>query len=69
MTERKIPKNRRFSIEYRFYDPEKEEREGRKIKFRRNRSKQEAKTKSAIWLFILLAGVVYALYALSKVGI
>jgi hypothetical protein len=69
MIGRNLPKNRKFNIEFRYYDPQKEEREHRQMKFKRNRSLKQAKQRSVIWLFVLLIGVLYALYTLGRVGI
>jgi len=68
MLGRRLPKPRRFSYEPRYYDPKKEEREGRKIKFKRQRSKSTAKARSLFWLIFLLAGVIYLLIFLSQLG-
>ncbi len=64
---RNLPKNRKFSIEYRNYDPKKEEKEGRRIKFKRTLSRKSARNQSIIWLVILLALVVYFIYFLSGI--
>ena len=64
---RNLPKNRRFSIEYRYYDPKKEEKEGRRIKFKRTLSSKSARNQSIVWLVILLALVVYFVYFLSGI--
>ncbi len=55
----RVPKPRRFTYEPRYYDPKKEEREGRRIKFKRVRTKTQAKTRSLIWLFTLVFLIVY----------
>jgi len=66
----RLPKNRRFNIEYYYYDPAKEEREGRKITFKRgNAYRKAAKTRSLVWLVVLLAGVLYLLYHFSRIGL
>ena len=67
MLGRRLPKNRRFSYEPRFYDPKKEEKEGRQIKFKRERSKSAARTRSLINLFILLGIIIYLIYFLSRI--
>ena len=64
----RLPKNRKFSYETYYYNPKKEEREGRRIKFKRQRSKSAAKTRSLIYLVVLLAMVVYLIYFLSRLG-
>lgn len=65
----RLPKNRRFNIEFHYYDPEKEEREGRGIRFKRNTyTRKTARTRSLVWLMTLLALVLYALYYLSGIG-
>lgn len=46
MLGRRLPKNRKFSYEPRYWDPEKEEKEGRRIKFKRKLSKAAAKKRS-----------------------
>ncbi len=64
-----LPKNRRFKPEFFYYDPEKEEREGRRIQFKRNRlTKKTAKTRSLVWLIILFVLVLYALLYLGRIG-
>ncbi|MBN2415836.1 hypothetical protein JXO52_08330 [bacterium] len=66
----RLPKNRRFNIEYYYYDPAREEREGRRITFKRSNSyRQAAKTRSLIWLVVLLAAVLYALYILGRIAL
>jgi len=64
----RLPKNRKFNIEYQFYDPEKEDRKHRQIKFTRIRSKKSAQKKSVIWLFILVAFILYLINSLSRLG-
>lgn len=65
---RGLPKNRSFSYEPRYYDPQKEEREGHRIKFKRNKSQKIAKQRSMIWLFVVLAAVVYFIYFFANIG-
>lgn len=64
----RLPKSRSFNYTPSYYDPEKEEREGTKIKFKRNRSKQMARQRSLIWLFFLLAAALYGIFILMKIG-
>jgi hypothetical protein len=59
MIGRRVPKNRRFSYEPRYYDPKKEEREGRRIKFKRTRTRAQARSRSLIWLITLLFLIIY----------
>ena len=66
MLGRRLPKNRKFSYEPRYWDPEKEEKEGRRIKFKRKLSKAAAKKRSSINLIILIAIVIYIIYFLSR---
>jgi hypothetical protein len=68
MLGRRLPKNRKFTYEPRFYDPQKEEREGRRIHFKRKTTRSAAKTQSLIWLITLLALVVYFIYFFGKLG-
>ncbi len=68
MLGRRLPKVRRFSYQPYYYDPEKEEREGRKIKFRRMRSSKSVKRRSLIWLFIILAFIIYFIIMLRRIG-
>jgi hypothetical protein len=62
----RLPKNRKFSIETRYYDPKKEEKEGRRIKFKRTLTRKRAKSRSLVWLVMLLAIVFYILYLLNR---
>lgn len=62
------PKARRFSYEPLYYDPKKEEQEGKKIKFKRNKSKAAARNRSLIWLFFLILIVIYLIYFVGKLG-
>ena len=68
MLGRRLPKNRKFSYEPRYYDPKKEEREGRRIKFVRKTTKSAAKTRSLVWLVVLVGLVIYLIYFLSRLG-
>lgn len=61
-------KNRKFTYEPQYYDPEKEAREGRGIKFKRLHARKTAKQRSLIWLFTLLGIIVYFIYFFSKLG-
>ncbi|NQT24487.1 hypothetical protein HQ585_03965 [candidate division KSB1 bacterium] len=63
----RLPKNQRFTYEPRFYDPKKDEREKRRVDFRKSYRKKQAKQKSLIWLGALVILVLYALYILSKI--
>lgn len=67
MLGRRLPKNRSFSYEPSYYNPEKEEREGHKIQFKRQ-TRSTAKRKSLISLFVLLAVIAYFLYFLSRLS-
>lgn len=64
----RLPRNRKFSYEPKYYDPKKEAREGRQIKFQRNASKKTAKNRSLVNLFVLLGIIMYFIYFLSKLG-
>lgn len=64
----RLPKNRKFSYESYYYDPKKEEKEGRRLKFKRKTTKSSAKVSSLIWLITLLALVIYMIYFLSSLG-
>ncbi|MFH1943592.1 MAG: hypothetical protein ABIL68_15945 [bacterium] len=68
MLGRNLPKNRKFSYEPFIYNPKKEEREGRRIQFKRKTTKSAARTRSLIWLFILLGFILYMIYFLSRLG-
>lgn len=68
MLGRRLPKNRRFSYEPYYYRPDKEEREGRRIKFKRKITKTAAKRRSLLWLIMLLALVIYMIYFLNRLG-
>ena len=67
MLGRRLPKNRSFSYEPFHYNPEKEEREGHKITFKRQ-TRSTAKRKSLINLFVLLGVIAYFLYFLSRLS-
>ena len=55
MLGRKLPKNRRFNIEFQYYDPAKDEREGRRIHFERGRyTRKAAKAHNMFWLILLV---------------
>ncbi len=69
MLGRRLPKNRRFSYETHYYDPKKEEKEGRRIKFQRKTRRSTAKMRSLVWLFILLGLVVYVIYLLGRMTV
>lgn len=66
MLGRRLPKNRRFNYDPLYYDPKKEEREGRHIKFQRKTRRSTAKMRSLVWLFILLGLVIYVIYLLGR---
>ena len=70
MLGRRLPKNRKFDYTPLYYDPKKEEREGKRIKFKRsyNLAKARAKQRSIIWLIVLVGFVLYFLHFLSRVG-
>ncbi len=68
MIGRRLPKNRRFFYEPHYYDPKKDEISGKKIKFKRSLSRRSSKTRSIVWLFMLLALIIYIIYFLSKLG-
>lgn len=68
MLGRRLSKPRRFSYEPRYYDPKKEEREGRRIKFKRQGSRRNAKTQSLFWLLFLLVLVLYFIVYLGRLG-
>jgi len=65
-----LPKNRKFDIEYYYYDPAKEEREGKRITFKRGMAfRKAAKTRSLIWSIALFAIVLYAISFLTRLGV
>lgn len=68
MLGRRLPKNRKFSYEPRIYDPKKEEREGRHIKFQRKTTRSVAKQRSILWLILMLFLVVYFILFLGRLG-
>ena len=68
MLGRRQPRARQFTYEPRYYDPAKEKKEGRQIKFKRQQSRKALKNRSLIWLIILLGAVIYVIYFLSKLG-
>ena len=66
----RMPRNRKFDIEYHYYDPDKERREKKGIQFDRTYSRKQAvKTRSLIWLLGLAALVGYGIYYFGKIAI
>ena len=66
----KIPKNRKFSIDFHYYDPDKERREKKGIRFERTYGRKQAlKTRSLLWLLMLAALVGYLIYYFSRMAI
>lgn len=61
-------KNRKFSYEPQYYDPEKEKREHRGIHFKRLHARQSAKHRSFFWLLTLLGIVAYFIYHFSTIS-
>ena len=70
MLGRRLPKNRKFDYTPQFYDPKKEEREGRRIKFKRSyhTAKARAKQRSLIWLLILAGFIYYLITIFTRMG-
>jgi len=66
MIGRRQPKARKFSYEPRYYDPKKNEKEGKGIKFKRNRSRSAAKLRSIFWLIFLVALILYIILFLGQ---
>ena len=66
----RLPKHRKFDYEPLYYDKEKDEREGKRIKFTRstNLRRQQAKQRSLIWLITLFGMVAYLIYYFAKIG-
>lgn len=64
----RLPKSRRFNYEPRFYNPDKDEREKRRIDFKRKYRKQQARQRSLIWLIALLILLLYVIFILSRIG-
>jgi len=64
----RLPGHRKFHYEPRFWDPEKEKREGRRIEFKRTHRKRQARQRSLVWLFILLGVAVYLMIFFSRLG-
>ena len=64
----RLPKNRKFDIEFQYYNPEEENKKHRQIKFTRIKSKSMARKKSLIWLFVLVIFVIYLINLFSKLG-
>lgn len=64
----RLPKNRKFHYECRYYDPVKEKKGPHRIEFKRNRSRSQARIRSLIWLVFLLFAVFYFLFYLGRIG-
>jgi len=64
----RLPKNRKFHYECRYYDPLKEKKGKHRIEFKRSRSRSQAKMRSLIWLVFLLSAVLYFIIYLSRIG-
>jgi len=66
MIGRRMPKARRFSYEPHYYDPKKDDKTRKKIKFQRQVTRRSAKSRSIVWLVILIALVVYLVVYFSR---
>lgn len=64
----RLAKNRKFSYEPRYYNPDKERREGHQIKFKQGMTKSAHKQRSIFYLIFLLGFVIYIIYYLSRLG-
>ena len=62
----RMPKARRFSYEPHYYDPKKDEKKGKRIKFQRQVMRRSAKSRSVVWLLILIILVVYLVVYFSR---
>ncbi len=68
MLGRQLPKPRQFRYEPLYYDPDKEEREGHRIKFKRQRSRAMMKHRSIFWMMLLVALILYLMWFLGRLG-
>jgi hypothetical protein len=70
MLGRRLPKNRRFDYTPLYYDPEKEAKEKRGIKFKRNynAARARAKQRSLVWLLVLAGMVYYLIHLFSRMA-
>ena len=64
----RLPKNKRFHYEPKFYDPEKEEAGNRRIKFKRTYARSAAKKRSLFWSLFLLVFVIYLVIFFLNLG-
>ena len=64
----RLPKNRKFSYEPLYYDPEKDEQAKRRIHFKSNARKKAAKQRSLIWLITLFALALYFVIYFARIG-
>ncbi len=62
----KLAKHRTFQYTPRYWDPQKEEREHPRIKFRRVHNPK--KSRSMFWYIIVIGFVAYLLYLLSHIS-
>jgi hypothetical protein len=60
----KLAKHRSYQYTPRYYDPAKENKKG--PRFRIRRQSHQAKSKSLIWMFALLAFIVYLIYMFTQ---
>lgn len=68
MLGQRLPKSRRYSYEPHYYDPKKEEKGNRQIKFKRQTLRRSAKSRSVVWLIILVLLVIYLVLYFSRLG-
>jgi hypothetical protein len=68
MLGRRLPKSRRFSYTPYYYDPEKEEKEKRQIKFKRRSSRASIRARSIFWLLFLLVLVIYLIISFVRMS-
>lgn len=62
----KLTKHRQFEYTPRRYNPDKEKKERPQIQFQNLRSRQ--KGRSFVWLLIMVAFIVFLLFALSRIS-
>jgi len=68
MLGRQLPKPRQFRYEPLYYDPDKEEKEGHRITFKRQRSRAMTKHRSIFWMMLLVSLILYLMWFLGKLG-
>lgn len=62
----KQPKNRQFSFSPRFYKPDEDEEENKRIQFRRLTARAPIKRRPFWWLFIMIVIIIFLIVYVNK---